>query len=433
MLSLEKIRRPPPKGSWLSNILTLPANQAEKFIRKLSDEEANLFQTDWLFQAREAQYREEGNWKLWVIDAGRGFGKTRSGAEWVTENALSRGIERQALVAPTYGDLRKVMIEGESGILAVCPQAIFNQQRQTITFPNGNIAEGFSAEKPSRLRGPQFGGAWCDEVSSWTYDQETWDMLEFALRLGSNPQTLVTSTPKPRPLYKNLLKIADRVSRGSTYENQDNLAKGFIEKVKDRYEGTRLGRQELYAELLDDIEGALWTRSLIKYGVSEGYLRIVVAVDPAVTSNPDSDETGVVVAGKGIDGRGYVLADHSCKATPLEWARIAVNAYHSYKADRIVAEVNNGGDLVETIIKTIDRNVPVYKVHASRGKETRAEPVSALYEQGKIEHVKPFDLLEDQMCNWIPSVVKKSPDRVDALVWAFTELLLKNQNFIGIS
>lgn len=426
MSSLAKIARPPKEGSWLENIFK--RSDAEKFIKSLSDSEAHFLLNDWLFSARAAQYREDGPWSLWVINAGRGFGKTRTGAEWVKENALVHKVKRQALVAPTNADLRKVMIEGESGILAVCPEAKYSSQRQTVYFPNDCIAEGFSAEEPSRLRGPQFEKAWCDEVSSWRYDEETWDMLQFALRLGDSPQVLVTSTPKAKKLYKKLLKLADRVSGGSTYENEKNLARNFIEKIRERYEGTRLGAQELHAQLLEDAEGALWKRDWFKYDSDPELMRVVVSVDPAASDNPDSDETGIVVAGIRPDKTGHVIADHTCKDTPSGWAKRAVWAYEHYKADCVVAEVNNGGDMVEFTLRTESPNLDIKKVHASRGKAIRAEPVSALYEQGKVTHssLKKLDLLEDQLCNWEPESGIKSPDRLDAMVWAFTELMLHN-------
>jgi len=433
MQSLETITRPPAKGSWLRNLLDLPRSKAEKIIKALSDEQAEALKTDWIFSARNAQYEPDGFWKLWIIDAGRGFGKTRSGAEWVKKNAIERKIERQALVSSTNGDLRKVMIEGESGILAVCPGARYSSQRQTVYFPNGAIAEGYSAEEPNRLRGPQFGAAWCDEVSSWKYDQDTWDNLQFGLRLGQNPQVLISSTPKPRPLYKKLLKIADHVSRGSTFDNEANLASSFIEVIRKNYEGTRLGRQELFAELLEDVVGALWNREIIKYGSTEDYVRKVVAIDPATTSTEDSDKTGIIVSGLGADGLGYVIGDFSCRVSPKEWCTRAVNLFHAHSCDRIVAETNNGGDLVEALLRTIDPKIPFRKVTASRGKRTRAEPISSLYEQGKIKHEKPFDELEDQMCNWVPDSGMDSPDPMDAMVWAFTELMLKPQREYGIA
>lgn len=361
-----------------------------------------------------------------MINAGRGFGKTRTGAEWVKENALVHKVGRQALVAPTNADLRKVMIEGDSGILSVCPEAEYSPQRQTVFFPDGCIAEGFSAEEPNRLRGPQFEKAWCDEVSSWRYDEETWDMLEFCLRLGLNPQTLITSTPKSKPLYKKLLKMADRVSGGSTYENQKNLASVFIKKMEDRYEGTRLGSQELHAQLLEDAEGALWKREWFKHEDNPDLLRVVVGVDPAATSNKKSDDTGIVVAGRKADATGHVIADYTCKATPSEWAKRVVWAFEYHKADCVVAEVNNGGDMVEAVLRTEASNLPIKKVHASRGKVIRAEPISALYEQGKVTHsdAKKLDLLEDQLCNWEPDSGSKSPDRLDAMVWALSDLML---------
>jgi predicted phage terminase large subunit-like protein len=432
MQSLGTIIRPPATGSWLGNLLRLPRAQAEKFIKALTEEEAFALENDWLFKARAAQYWPEGNWRLWAIIAGRGFGKTRPGAEWVKHNAMALGVKRQILVAPTNGDLRKTMIEGESGILAVCPEARYNQQRQTVFFPNGCIAEGFSAEEPERLRGPQGEKAWCDEVAAWQYDQDTWDMMEFALRLGDNPQILVTTTPKPRPLIQAIIEEADHITGGSTYENADNLAPSYLAAIKRKYEGTRLGQQEIFAKLLEDVQGALWKRELIKYSKSDDYLRKVVAIDPAVTNTDESDECGIVIGGKGADGKGRVIGDFSGRMSPLEWANRAVNLFHAHSCDLIVAETNNGGDLVETVLRTVDPRIPFKKVTASRGKRTRAEPISSLYEQGRIEHEKPFDELEDQMCNWVPDSGMKSPDRMDAMVWCMTELMLGAEWHYGI-
>jgi Uncharacterized conserved protein len=433
MLSLETITKPPPKGSWLRNLLDLtPRETLEDFIKGLSEEQAYTLKNDWVFSARAAQYWPEGQWQLWAIIAGRGFGKTRPGAEWVKNNALVRNINRQLLIAPTGGDLRKTMIEGESGILAICPGAKYNQQRQTVYFPNGNFAEGFSAEEPERLRGPQGEAAWCDEVAAWRYDQDTWDMMEFALRLGKNPQVMVTTTPKPRPLIRTIIAEADHVTGGSTFENEANLAAGYIAKLRRKYEGTRLGQQEIFAKLLEDVVGALWRRDIIKYGKTDDYVRKVVAIDPAVTNTDESDECGITVGGKGADGKGRVIGDFSGRMSPRDWAARAVNLYHGHTCDLIVAEANNGGDLVEYTLRTIDPKIPFKKVHASRGKRTRAEPIASLYEQGRIEHEKPFDELEDQMCNWVPDSGMKSPDRMDSMVWCMTELMLGPEWEYGI-
>ena len=365
--------------------------------------------------------------------AGRGFGKTRCGAEWVRGLVESKKAGRIALVGPTAGDTRDVMVEGESGLLNIFPRRrrpTYEPSKRKVTFHNGAIAMLYSAEEPDRLRGPQHDAGWSDELAAWKYP-EAWDMLQFGMRLGINPLQVVTTTPRPNQLVKDILKDPTTVvTRGSTYDNAANLAAPFLAKITAKYEGTRLGRQELNAELLDDNPGALWKRGDIdksrrKHGEVPAFRRIVVAVDPAVTTNEDSDETGIVVAALGEDGRGYVLEDLTCKESPAGWAKIALDAYKRHGADRIVAETNQGGDMVEAIFRSISANVSYQGVHASRGKFSRAEPVAALYEQGRISHVGAFAYLEDQMTDYNPQVVKRSPDRMDALVWAFTALMLE--------
>ena len=367
--------------------------------------------------------------------AGRGFGKTRTGAEQV-RIWVNQGRDRIALVGPTAADVRDTMIEGESGLLSVFPatqRPLFEPSKRRITFHNGTQAAAFSAEEPERLRGPQHEVAWCDELAAWKYLQETWDNLQFGLRGGKDPRKVITTTPKPLQLLKDILADPTTVlSRGITEENRANLAPAFLEEILKKYHGTRLGRQELHAEILEDIEGALWQRTWIdQHRVREikprQIQRIVVAIDPAVTSTEDSDETGIVVAAKGVDGRGYVLDDFSCRLSPDGWANRAVAAYRERQADKIIAEANNGGDLVESVIRTVDRLLPFKKVRAAKGKITRAEPVAALYEQGRISHVGSFPLLEDQMCQYTGEPGEKSPDRMDALVWAFSELFLEPQ------
>jgi len=410
---------------------SLPGDEREKLLAELTDEEVEALLYDWPFWARANQLPPPGDWICWLLLAGRGFGKTRTGAEWVRAEVESGRRRRLALVAPTAADARDVMVEGESGILAISPKwfrPLYEPSKRRLTWPNGALATVYSADEPDRLRGPQHDGAWADEVASWKYP-EAWDMLMFGLRLGRSPRVVVTTTPKPVKVIRELVGAQTTVvTRGSTFENVDNLAPAFLEQIITRYEGTRLGRQELYAEILDDVPGALWTRKVIEdLRVNEPpeLARVVVAIDPAVTSGEDSDETGIIVVGRGLDGQGYVLKDLSCRMSPDGWARRAVNAYHEFRADRVVAEVNNGGDLVEKVIRTVDPTVPYRAVRASRGKRVRAEPVAALYEQGRVHHVGGLPLLEDQMCAFLPEGSDVSPDRVDALVWAITELMLK--------
>ncbi len=309
----------------------------------------------------------------------------------------------------------------------------------TLTWENGATATFFSAEDPDRLRGPQFHAAWCDEVSSWRNQQDVWDMLQFTLRLGRHPRCMVTTTPKPTKLMRKLIKARSTfITGGSTFDNEANLASTFLDKIKEDYEGTRLGRQELYAEMLEEAEGALWTTEILDAALDETIedrvefastlQRVVISIDPAITSNEESDLTGIIVAGLDINGKGYILEDHTDRYTPQGWAAKAVSLYHQFKADRIVAERNQGGDMVRTTLTSEDESVPIRLVHASRGKFARAEPVSALYEQGKVRHAKGLDELEVQMRTWEPLGSIGSPDRLDAMVWALTDLMLKGIN-----
>lgn len=375
-----------------------------------------------------------------MVLAGRGFGKTRTGAEWINAKAQTNDFKHIALVAPTAADARDVMVEGESGILATAHPKFrphYYPSKRKLVWPNGAEAHTYSAEEPERLRGPQQDLAWCDEVASWPYP-ETMDMLDFGLRLGVNPQKLITTTPKPLRILKEILQDPHTaLTKGTTFENRSNLSPVFFDKIVGKYEGTNLGRQELYADILDDVEGALWVRSNIDDtrlrfdDTLPPMRRIVVAVDPTVKKIPDkkSDECGIIVAGLGLDNRGYVLSDVSLKATPLKWAQAAVQAYFDHHADRIVAEVNNGGALVEITVRTVEgaENVSYKEVHASKGKLARAEPVAALYEQGKVSHIGQFAVLEDEMCTYEAASGQQSPNRLDALVWALTELMLGKQ------
>lgn len=385
---------------------------------------------DWRAIARPNQLPPDGDWTTWLLLAGRGFGKTRTGAEFVREEVEHERAGRIALVAPTAADARDVMVEGESGILAISPpwnRPKYEPSKRRVTWRNGAIATLYSADEPERLRGPQHDLAWPDELGAWRY-AEAWDMLMFGLRLGQHPRAVVTTTPRPTRLVRELLASPTTVvTRGSTYDNRANLAPAFFDQIIRKYEGTRLGRQELYAEVLDDVPGALWTRSMIDAANTQHALpdlvRVVVAIDPAVTSGEDSDETGIIAAGLGADGLAYVLADRTCRMSPDGWARRAVTAFDEYRADRIIAEVNNGGDLVEATIRTVRKGIPYRKVTASRGKRVRAEPIAALYEQGRVRHAPGLQALEDQMLTFLPEGTEGSPDRVDALVWALTELV----------
>jgi predicted phage terminase large subunit-like protein len=396
----------------------------------------------WRVLARPNQLPPEGDWDIWLLLAGRGYGKTRVLSETANAWATTGQCRRIALVAATAADARDVMIEGESGILECAPRWCrphYEATRRRVVWPNGAMAYSYSAEEPDRLRGPQHDGALCDELASWR-DPSTWDMLQFGLRLGSHPRVVIATTPRPTKLVRQLLAREGQgvvVTRGSTFENRANLAPGFFQSVVARYEGTRLGRQELEAELLTDIPGALWNWATIegcRRAHAPDLARVVVAVDPAVSSHEGSDETGIVVVGKDEQGRGYVLEDLSRRYQPADWARTAINAYFQHSADRVVAEVNQGGDLVEATLRQIDANVPFTAVHASRGKYTRAEPCAALYEQGKVHHIGTFPQLEDQMTSFVPDIDRGrmgSPDRLDALVWALTELVVAREKFAG--
>ncbi len=401
-------------------------------VEALGEPDSLRLQNDWRFWARPSQLPPAGDWRIWLLLAGRGFGKTRCGAEWVREQVEDGAARRIALVAPTAGDARDVMVEGASGILAVSRSTnrpLYEPSKRRLTWPDGAAATLFSADEPERLRGPQFDAAWCDEVAAWRY-AEAWDMLMFGLRLGTRPRCVATTTPKPVRIIRTLLASPDCiVTGGSTRENAANLAPSFLAAVLRQYEGTRLGRQELDAELLEDVPGALWRRAAIdeaRVATAPSLRRVVVAVDPAVSSREQADETGIIVAALGQDGHCYVLADLSGRYRPHEWALRAVAAFWAHRADRIVAEANSGGDMVEATLRNIDRNVPYKPVHATRGKVLRAEPVAALYEQSRVHHVGAFPALEDQMCGFTSDFDRAaagySPDRVDALVWALTEL-----------
>jgi phage terminase large subunit-like protein len=455
--------------SRLDELASLPAAQRRRVLaaeaRELGITVAALkarYARSWLFTARAKQLPPEGDWTFWLLMAGRGFGKTLSGAQWAAERGRE-GRRRIAVVAPTLGDARATCFEGETGLVSVLPQqallgqspsVAWNKSLLELTLANGTIFKGFSSEEPDRLRGPQHHYAWCEEVSSWKDARRgdamgtTWSNLKLGLRLGEQPRAALTSTPKANMLTKHLVSLADSrmlaLVRGSSYENRQNLPEAWWKTVVAPLEGTRTGRQEIEAEVLEDVEGALWTRTMIdavRIAMPSGWQKeerlrdewgakmqkVVVAVDPNTTSGESADAAGIVVVGLGFDQLGYVLDDRTQRGGPKAWAATSVDSYHDWDADRIVAESNNGGEMVALTIKGFDPTVPVRLVTASRGKRTRAEPIAALYvtdeehdKQSTIRHVGNFPELEEEMATWTPA--DESPNRMDAVVWGFWDL-----------
>ena len=430
------------KQSIVEQLRSLP--DAKQRLSRLSDAELDVLAYDWQSWARPEQIapahsQSGGTWQTWLILAGRGFGKTRIGAEQVRA-WVKAGFDACNFIAATADDLRDVMVEGESGILAVCPKSerpTYYSSRRSLEWPNGAKSLLFTAQEPDRLRGKQHQKLWADEPAAWQYADESWDQAMFGLRLGRLPQTVATTTPRPTKLIRQLLADPNSaVTRGTTYANRTNLAPSFYSQIIKRYEGTRLGRQELLAEVLDDNPGALFRLADIdgaRVSKLPPLTRIVVAMDPATTSNEDSDEWGIVAAGQ--DGRDpahyYIVADESGIYTPDEAAKVGVRLYHRLMADRLVGEANNGGDMIEALIRHQDANVSYKKVTASRGKVIRAEPVSALYEQHRVHHHGTFAALEDQATSWNPKTDENSPDRMDAMVWAITELAQGTDGWAG--
>ncbi len=409
------------------------------FLESLTNKQALALRHDWKFWARPSQLVPEGDWFTWLLRMGRGAGKTRTGSETIVQWA-EQGYSPIALVGQTKADVRDTMVElGDSSILKVAPPWFYPEyepSKRRLTFPNGSVCIIYSGDEPDQLRGPQHMKSWVDELAKFKYPQETWDNLEFGLRLGDKPQVICTTTPRPIKIIKDL--VADEKTleaKGSTLENASNLNPQFLNRMLTKYQGTRLGRQELNGEILDDNPNALWKRNLIEEARVSSHPdldRIVVGVDPATTSNEKSNDTGIIVAGvarKFLDPKlkkyiphYFVLGDYTIHGTPHQWAVAVVSAYNKHEADKVIGETNNGGDLVESNVRSVDSNIPFKKIHASKGKAPRAEPVSSLYEQGRVHHVGFYPYLEDQQCDWVPGE-GESPDRIDALVWAITELM----------
>jgi phage terminase large subunit-like protein len=435
----ERIRLNLSIAQWLAK---QPKPIRTAIIRSFKESQLDYINWDWRFWGRPSQLRpgtagaqlQSLDWRFWLVLAGRGFGKTRVGAETCRGWAEDKR-ERILLVGPTASDVRDTMIEGPSGLLACYPpgrKPIYNPSRHRITFPSGAIGITRSADEPERLRGPQFTKFWGDELCAWFYAKEAWDQIMFGFRVKtSNLQGVITTTPKPIDTLRKLLANAKSiVTRGSSYENRANLSDDWYADVIEPYEGTRIGRQEIEGEVLEDTPGAQWTQAVIDGNRIERIdmpplIRVVVAIDPAVTASETSDETGIGAAGIAANGHVYVLEDASCKESPAAWARVACRLMLKWDADRIVAEVNNGGDLVERNIRAVLQEIPFRSVRATRGKLLRAEPVAAMYERGRVHHVgRNFEQLELQQTTWVPGAGMKSPDRLDWLVWAVTDLAL---------
>jgi phage terminase large subunit-like protein len=425
------------KSSLIGAFPELLADATAAELEKLRD--------SWQLNARSDQFPPDqahggGPWTAWIVMGGRGAGKTRTGAEWI--KGLMTGdpdftvtpVERVALIGETAADVRDVMVEGVSGILAIHNhrnRPTWEPSRRRLEWPNGGVAQIYSAEDPESLRGPQFECAWLDEFAKWRYAEETFDMLQFGLRLGAHPRQVITTTPRSSPIIKRLLQDPrSAISRAATIANAENLAPDFLQKIVARYAGTRLGRQELDGQLLEDDPSALWSRASLdglRETRSPGLARIVVAIDPPASSTQRADACGILAAGIAANGLVYVLEDASLNAArPSAWARVAIALYHKWEADELVAEVNQGGEMVAAVISEADEGVPVTMVRATRGKYLRAAPVAQLYEQGRVRHAGVFRELEDEMCAFGPEGLPggKSPDRLDALVWAVTALAL---------
>jgi len=427
------------RSSQLEDLLGLPPAERRAALRDLGETQLKKMRTCWELWAHDGQLPPRSGWHTWLILAGRGFGKTRAGAEWIRLVAENDRTARLALVAGSLGEARRVMVEGPAGLLAIAPdkaRPVFKPSKGQLHWPNGAIATLYSAAEPEALRGPQHSHAWCDEIAKWDNGggraEAAWDNLLLGLRLGNEPQVVATTTPRAVPLVRRLLASAElALSRGPTLANADNLPSGFVRSVRLQYGRSLLGRQELEGELIEEIEGALWSRTLLEDcredSASAPEQRVVIGVDPPTSAHGDA--CGIIVCALGEDGVARVLADCSVrKATPEKWAQAVAHAARGWQADRVVAEANNGGEMVRSVLHAADIALPLRLVHASRGKSARAEPVAALYEAGRVRHVGQLPQLEDELCGLMGGGgyegPGRSPDRADALVWALSELML---------
>jgi phage terminase large subunit-like protein len=430
--------------SLFEELQTLTKQEAIERVSLMPQEmAADLTRRPWWFIGRPEQQEPPGNWNVWLILSGRGWGKTRTGSEWLAQQVLAQpyapdGTPTEwAIIAETFSDTRIMCVEGPSGIMRVLERIglkqdvdfTYNKSLWQINFASGQRIHMFGADNPDAGRGFNLAGVWADEVAKWRYPYETWfEGIAPALRIGKHPRACVTTTPKPIQILREWVKREDGsvyVTRGSTFDNSTNLSAAALTELQARYNGTRVGRQELYGELLEDVEGALWTRGVIdrnRLTTQPPLARIVVSIDPAVTNTQASDETGIVVCGSDTQGHGYVIADYSFKGSPLDWATKAVEVFDKHKADHILVEVNQGGDMVSAVLKQVRVGLPVREVRAHVGKKLRAEPIAAMYEQGRIHHINDFAVLEDQMTTWTPDE-PSSPDRLDAMVQGFADLL----------
>ena len=429
-------------ASWNGSIISslrsnLSPTKLLLLVWSLSGNDPFQFFKNWEIWQRDDQ-RNDTDWLIWLLLGGRGCGKTRTGAEWVRRKVFETG--RIALVAPTLADAREVMLDGESGLLNIgypMERPSYSPSRRRLDWPNGAVGYLFSAEDPDSLRGPQFGAAWADEFCAWSYPEDTLSNLRFGLRVGTHPQLVITTTPKPIPALKSLMSASGlAVSRAKTGANSANLSPAFLSAMEDSYGGTRLGRQELDGEVLFDREGALWSQGIFETCRFNGAIpqldKIIVAIDPPVTSGKRSDQCGLIVAGalgEGSTARAFVLHDGTVQGlSPTDWAKAAISLYHGWGADALLAEVNQGGEMVKTILRTIDPNIPIKTVFAHKSKAGRAEPVALLYEQGRVFHAGRFDALEAELRQMGTKGRQKSPDRADALVWALTHLLIHGRS-----
>lgn len=433
---------PPPKQSWKTVLSKLPHDQQDKILATLHEDEVTALNQDWFLTARREQFPPtQKDWFIWVCQAGRGWGKNFTGANWIINEHQFGGAQNSSIIAATAADLRRSCIEGPSGILALAPpwfRPDYKPTQSKIVWPNRTESQLYTSEKPERLRGPNHDRSWCDELSYWRYVRQVWNNLLMTMRHGSDNKIVITMTPRPIQIVRDLeerskLENSDTVfSRGSSYDNLMNLSGEFAETIK-RYEGTHLERQEIYGEYTGDADGALWSRQLIEQNrrqeVPSKMTRIVVGVDPSITGGPDADEAGIVVVGlvPGKEPHGYVLGDYSLRGSPRKWASKVAQVYHHHEANLIVAERNQGGEMVRDTLKNVDDSMPIKLVHASKGKVARAEPVALLDEQHRIHHIGVLPQLEDEMCSFVPGDMTESPNRVDARVWALTELMVKSK------